>query len=62
MTDPTTQSSSIYVIEDGAARLRVVQIGEQEGDYIRIISGVGENETVATGNLKELYDGAAVVQ
>ena len=62
MTDETTQSSSIYVIEDGVARLRVVQIGEREDEFIRIISGVAENETVADGNLKELFDGAAVIQ
>ena len=62
MTDETTQSSSIYVIEDGIARLRVVQIGEREDEFIRIITGVAENETVADGNLKELFDGAAVIQ
>lgn len=62
ITDEVTQSSSLYVIEDGIARLRVVQIGEREGEYIRIFSGVAENETVATGNLKELFDGATVIQ
>lgn len=62
ITDEATQSSSIYVIEEGIARLRVVQIGEREDEYIRIITGVAENETVATGNLKELFDGATVIQ
>lgn len=62
ITDPTTNSSSIYVIEDGAARLRVVQLGGREGDMVQILSGVEENETVATSNLGELFDGSAVVQ
>ena len=62
ITDEATQSSSLYVIEEGIARLRVVQIGEREDEYIRILSGVAENETVATSNLKELFDGATVIQ
>ena len=62
ITDPTTQSSSVYVIDEGVARLQIVQIGERENEYIRIISGVGENQSVATNNLKELFDGAAVIQ
>ncbi len=62
ITDEATQSSSIYVIEEGVARLRIVQIGERENELIRIISGVAENESVATSNLKELFDGATVIQ
>lgn len=62
MTDETTLSSSVYVIKDGVARLTVVQIGDKEDDQIRIIMGIGENETVATSNLQDLYDGATVVQ
>ena len=62
MTDETTLSSSVYIVKDGVARLTVVQIDEKEDDQIRIITGVGENETVATSNLTDLYDGATVVQ
>ena len=36
ITDPTTNSSSVYVIKDGVARLHVVQIGERENDMVRI--------------------------
>lgn len=62
MTDSTTQSSSVYVVENGTARLRVVQIGEQEGDNTRIVAGIAENDSVATSNLEELYDGAKVTR
>ncbi len=62
ITDPATKSTSLYVIDDGVARLRVVQTGEREDDLIQIVSGVQENEAVATGNLEQLYDGAEVVR
>ncbi len=65
-TNPNTNSSSLYVIEAGGegvgdvARLRVVQIGEQEGDEVQIISGLRPAENVITSNSAELYDGARV--
>jgi multidrug efflux pump subunit AcrA (membrane-fusion protein) len=62
MDDPDTNSSRVYVIEGEAARLRVVQLGEQDGDAVRIVSGVSAGETVATSNLEQLYDGATVVR
>lgn len=60
--DENTNSSSVYVIQDNAARLRVVQTGEQEGDSVRIVSGVAAGETVAISNLDQLFDGVAVVR
>ncbi len=62
ITDPTTKATSLYVVDNGTARLKVVQTGESEGDLVRIISGVDENETVVTDNIQELFDGATVVQ
>jgi multidrug efflux pump subunit AcrA (membrane-fusion protein) len=60
MEEPETASWQVYAIENGRARLRVVQTGEVEGGYIRILSGVNPGETVAVGNLGELFDGARV--
>jgi hypothetical protein len=50
------------VIKDGTAKLRVVQIGQEEGDMIQIIAGVEADEEVATSNLPQLYEGAPVKQ
>jgi multidrug efflux pump subunit AcrA (membrane-fusion protein) len=58
--DKTTDSYQAFTIENGVARLKVVATGEQEGDLIRVTSGLAGNETVATAKLGELYDGAAV--
>ena len=58
--DKTTDSNQIWVIQSGKARLHVVTIGDAEGDQIRILSGLNANETVATNNQAELFDGAAV--
>lgn len=60
--DENTNSSSLYVIEGNIARLRVVQTGEEEGESVRIISGVAAGEVVAISNLDQLYDGAEVVR
>jgi multidrug efflux pump subunit AcrA (membrane-fusion protein) len=60
MRDKTTDSNQVFAIENGKARLRVVVVGDADGDQIRIASGLTGNETVAVNHLSELYDGAAV--
>lgn len=54
--------SKIYVIKDGAARERLVQLGLLEGENIQIKQGLNEGEIIATNNLAELYDGVLVRQ
>ena len=54
--------SRVFVIKDGKAQERQVQLGQTEGDLIEIKSGVAENETVATSNVEQLSDGMAVKQ
>jgi multidrug efflux pump subunit AcrA (membrane-fusion protein) len=58
--DKTTDSYQLFAIENGVARLKVVVPGEQDGDRLRIVTGLTGSETVATARLAELYDGAAV--
>lgn len=55
-----TQSYRVFVIVEGIAKLRVVQLGPEEGDSIQIISGINADETVATSSLDQLYEGAKV--
>jgi multidrug efflux pump subunit AcrA (membrane-fusion protein) len=54
--------SRIFVIKDGKAQERQVQLGQTEGDLVEIKSGVAENEIVATSNVEQLSDGMAVKQ
>jgi multidrug efflux pump subunit AcrA (membrane-fusion protein) len=58
--DQPTQSYRVFVIQDGVAKLRVVQLGSEEGDSMQILSGVAADETVATSGLEQLYEGAKV--
>ncbi len=58
--DQSTQSYRVFVIQDGTAKLRVVQLGTEENDFVQIISGVNADESVATSNLAQLYEGAKV--
>lgn len=60
LRDEATNSASVYVIEGDTARLRIVQAGDEQDGRVRIVSGVSPNESVAGGNLAELYDGAKV--
>lgn len=54
--------SHVFVIKDGRAQERLVQLGQSEGDLIEIKSGVATDETVATSNTEQLSDGMAVRQ
>jgi multidrug efflux pump subunit AcrA (membrane-fusion protein) len=60
VSDQNTQSYRVFVIQNNAAHLRVVPVGTQEGDMIQILNGVNADETVATSNLDQLYEGAPV--
>jgi len=50
----------VYVIRDGAAHERIVQLGLLENDIIQIKQGLQEGEVIATGNIGALSDGALV--
>ena len=54
--------SRVFVIKDGHAEQRVIQLGQTESDLVEIKSGVAANEQVATSNLDHLSDGIAVKQ
>jgi RND family efflux transporter MFP subunit len=58
--DQSTQSQRVFVIEENIAKLRVVQLGTEEGDTIQILNGVNADETVATSGLEQLFEGAKV--
>jgi len=59
-SDINTQSYRVFVIEGDTAKLRVVQLGQQENDTWQIVSGLEADQTLATSNLAQLYEGAKV--
>lgn len=55
-------SSHLFVIKNGRAEMRLVQLGQTEGDLVEVRSGVAADEQVATSNVELLSDGMAVRQ
>ena len=51
-----------FVIKDGRAEKRIVQLGQTEGDLIEIRTGLSGEEQVATSNVELLNDGTTVRQ
>jgi len=54
--------SRVYVIKDGAAHEKLVQLGLLEDDMIQIKQGLVEGDVVATSNINVLIDGILVRQ
>ena len=52
--------SRVFVIKDGHAEQRLVQLGQTEGDLIQVKTGIAADEKVATSNLEQLGDGVPV--
>jgi multidrug efflux pump subunit AcrA (membrane-fusion protein) len=60
LVDPTINSAEVFVLQGGKARVKVVQVGEENAGTVRIFSGLSAGEVVATSKLPQLYDGATV--
>lgn len=60
LTDASTNSSQLYFVRDGKARVAVVQLGAKDGDMTQILSGISAGATVAIDHLQDLYDGVSV--
>jgi RND family efflux transporter MFP subunit len=54
--------TKVFVIEDGKAVEKLVQVGEIESDMIQIKQGLLENDKVAVTNVEQLFDGVSVRQ
>ena len=55
-------TSYVFVLKDGRAEKRIVQLGQAEADLVEIKSGVAAGEQVATSNVELLNDGSPVKQ
>ena len=60
LTDPSNNSSQVFFIRDGKARVAVVQLGAIDGNMIQILSGISADFVVASNHLQDLYDGEPV--
>ena len=52
----------IFIVKNGRAEKRLVQLGQADGDLVEIKSGLAPDEQVATSNVELLNDGSPVRQ
>ncbi|GAB4297544.1 MAG: efflux RND transporter periplasmic adaptor subunit [Desulfuromonadia bacterium] len=57
---PKGALTAVWVVENGAARLRIVRTGKQVGDRVEILSGISQGERVITGGTFPAVEGSKV--
>jgi RND family efflux transporter MFP subunit len=54
------QISSVFVVQEGTARLRLIQVGESSPQGVEVLAGLDAGESIVTAPLSRLVDGARV--
>ena len=54
------QVSSVYVVQDGVARLRLIQVGPSSSAGVEVLAGLDAGESLVTSSPASLVDGAPV--
>jgi multidrug resistance efflux pump len=54
------QVSSVYVVQDGVARLRLIQIGAASSEGVEVLAGLDAGELIVVAPQRRLVDGATV--
>ncbi|MDH3586038.1 MAG: efflux transporter periplasmic adaptor subunit, partial [Gammaproteobacteria bacterium] len=54
------QDKTVYVVVDGKAQQRIVELGARQPGAVEIIAGLEAGEIVVTAGQMKLYEGAAV--
>jgi RND family efflux transporter MFP subunit len=54
------QISSVYVVQEGVARLRLIHSGATSSDGVEVLAGLDEGESIVTSPPHQLVDGARV--
>ena len=54
------QVSSVYVVQDGVASLRLIQVGGSSSDGLEVLAGLDAGESIVISPLTRLVDGAKV--
>lgn len=62
LRQPGSDERYVFVVEDGIARYRSIQIGTRFGDKFVVESGLSENEEVVVSGMSRLVDGKPIVR
>jgi RND family efflux transporter MFP subunit len=54
------QVSSVFVVQDGVARLRLIRVGASTSEGVEVLAGLDPGESIVTSPLARLTDGARV--
>jgi RND family efflux transporter MFP subunit len=54
------QVSSVYVVQDGVARLRLIRVGASSSDGVEVLAGLDAGESIVVSPPPRLIDGASV--
>jgi RND family efflux transporter MFP subunit len=57
---PRGQLQSVFVVSDGVARMRVLQVGESTGQEVEVVAGLAEGDHVIVAPIPQLSDGDPV--
>src|SRR6185369_1497241 len=52
--------SSVFVIREGVVKQTTIQVGEKEGKFFEVVSGLKGDEILAASNLNELVSGTKI--
>ncbi len=56
----STENPQVFIVEDGKAKLRNIQIGSEIGTHITVLQGITAGEQVIVSGQEDLKDNAAV--
>jgi membrane fusion protein (multidrug efflux system) len=57
---PGLESTTVFVVEDGKAMARAIQVGQRTEEQIQVLSGLRIGERVITSGVQQLRNGAPV--
>jgi membrane fusion protein (multidrug efflux system) len=57
---PIGQDKTIFVVVDGKAMQRTVQIGKRQDNLVEVVSGLSAGDEVVTAGQLKIFDGAPV--
>ncbi len=57
---PIGNDKTVFVVEEGVARQRVVRLGEREPGRVEIVEGLNAGEELVTAGQMKIFDGAKV--
>jgi membrane fusion protein (multidrug efflux system) len=58
--EPGVDGKRVYVVQDGIAHRRIVQIGSRTAQAVQVVDGLAAGEQIVVSGLVQMSDGAAV--